>query len=83
MAFKKSKYPISKTFINRIKRYMVENETNQSQLAIKLGMSRQGINLLMLGRSNPSYQALLIINRRLGIDFEEMFPLITEEIEDV
>lgn len=66
---------MGKTLItNRIRRLRFDrNEMTQQELADKVGVTRQTINAIELGKYSPSLEVAFRIARALGAALEEVF----------
>lgn len=51
----------------------VEHDLSQQELAKKVGVSRQTIGLIELGKYNPTLQLCLAICKALGKTLDELF----------
>lgn len=59
---------------NRIRRLRFErNEMTQQELAEKVGVTRQTINAIELGKYSPSLEVAFRIAHALGVSLEEVF----------
>lgn len=72
---------MSKTLIeNRIRRLRFDcNEMTQQELADKVGVTRQTINAIELGKYSPSLEVAFRIARALGVALEDVFTYPGEE----
>ena len=60
---------------NRLKVARAENNLSQAELAEKVGVSRQTINSIEVGRYTPSAVLALKIARTFGKKVEDLFEL--------
>lgn len=59
---------------NRIRRLRFDrNEMTQQDLAEKVGVTRQTINAIELGKYSPSLEVAFRISRVFGVPLEEVF----------
>ncbi len=59
---------------NKIRRYRFENgEMTQQQLAKRVGVTRQTINAIELGKYSPSLEVAFRIAAVFGLPLEEVF----------
>jgi putative transcriptional regulator len=66
---------MDKKVINHIKKYRLENNLSQQDLAIAVGVSRQSINSIERGRYTPSLQLALKFAQLFGCAPDELFQL--------
>lgn len=66
---------------NRMREFRVQKQLTQEQLADRVKVARQTINLIEAGRYNPSLKLCLAICRELGVTLNDIF--WTEEIANV
>ncbi len=65
---------------NRIRRHRFEHgEMTQQQLAERIGVTRQTINAIELGKYSPSLEAAFRIARVFGVPLEAVFDYPDEE----
>ncbi|MCA0987334.1 helix-turn-helix transcriptional regulator [Guptibacillus algicola] len=57
----------------KLKMARVEHDLSQQELAKKVGVSRQTIGLIELGKYNPTLQLCLAICKALGKTLDELF----------
>ncbi len=60
-------------FENRVKLARVEKNLTQEQLAEQVGVSRQTIGLIEVGKYNPTLKLCLMIARVTGKRLDELF----------
>ncbi|MCI4591653.1 helix-turn-helix transcriptional regulator [Sphingobium sp. BYY-5] len=58
---------------NRLKILRAERDWNQSDLAVRLGVSRQSINAIETGKYDPSLPLAFRIADLFGLAIEEIF----------
>lgn len=64
---------------NRIRVQRAMHDLTQQELAERLGVSRQTVNAVELGKYVPSTMLALKMARLFGCSFEELFQLDEEE----
>ncbi|KMM37993.1 helix-turn-helix transcriptional regulator [Guptibacillus hwajinpoensis] len=57
----------------KLKMARVEHDLSQQELAKKVGVSRQTIGLIELGKYNPTLQLCVAICKALGKTLDELF----------
>jgi len=68
---------------NRIRRLRFDrNEMTQQELAEKVGVTRQTINAIELGKYSPSLEVAFLIARALGVELEEVFSYPKDAAEE-
>jgi len=68
---------------NRIRRLRFDrNEMTQQELAEKVGVTRQTINAIELGKYSPSLEVAFRIAHALGVPLEEVFSYREETPEE-
>ncbi|HEX6994950.1 MAG TPA: helix-turn-helix transcriptional regulator [Gammaproteobacteria bacterium] len=68
---------------NRIRRLRFDcNEMTQQELADKVGVTRQTINAIELGKYSPSLEVAFRIAHALGVSIEEVFSYREETPEE-
>lgn len=59
---------------NLIERYRKQKNLSQAELAGLVGVSRQSLNSIELGRQEPRISIAIAIANALGVDVEQLFP---------
>ncbi|WP_377890279.1 helix-turn-helix transcriptional regulator [Alkalihalobacillus sp. R86527] len=57
----------------KLKMARVEHDLSQQELATKVGVSRQTIGLIELGKYNPTLQLCVAICKALGKTLDDLF----------
>jgi len=58
---------------NKLKLARVENDLTQSELAERVGVTRQTIGLIEAGKYNPTLKLCLMLARATGKSLDELF----------
>ncbi len=66
-------------YILLIKEIMKDNNINQKQLALTLGLSQSQVSELLMGKYKPSYDTILIICEKLKISPNSFFNFDTNK----
>lgn len=71
------RYPDDKEFIKsigkQIRKFRLEQDMTQFDLAVKSGMEENALQRIEKGRINPTVKTLLKIVNALDIDYRELF----------
>jgi len=62
-----------KLFNNQLANLIVKHGHTQVSFSQKIGLSKQGLNYILKGKSNPSPVTAKKICDELGIEFDEIF----------
>ena len=54
-------------FIEILKEVMIEQDLNQTELAVKIGLKQSQVSEWLKGKSKPGYDSLKSICRALGV----------------
>ena len=65
----------------QIKKYRVNGDMTQLDLAIKSNMEENALQRIETGRTNPSLKTLLKIVNALKIEFKDLFDFPYEDLE--
>ena len=65
--------------MNNIKEYRILSKMSQLELAKKVGVARQTINLIENQKYNPSLDLCIKIAKALGTDLNTLFWIINKE----
>ncbi|MDQ0150350.1 helix-turn-helix transcriptional regulator [Eubacterium multiforme] len=65
--------------MNNIKKYRTLSKISQLELAKKVGVARQTINLIENQKYNPSLDLCIKIAKALGTDLNTLFWIFTNE----
>lgn len=68
--------------MNRVKRYRKAAKLSQLELAKKISVARQTINLIENDKYNPSLDLCLNLAKSLGTDLNQLFWEVREGEED-
>ncbi|MBN7276277.1 helix-turn-helix transcriptional regulator [Lactobacillus acetotolerans] len=59
--------------MNQVKKYRKRQHLSQRELAKRIGVARQTINLIENGKYNPSLNLCLALAHELGTDLNSLF----------
>lgn len=69
---------------NRIRRLRFDhNEMTQQELAERIGVTRQTVNAIELGKYSPSLEVAFRISRVFGVQLEDVFEYGSQEEKQI